>query len=74
MPLPIGGIISQEPYDKIVATLEKLSDAAKELGCKLTSPFMTLAFAGCPTLTEFKLSDKGLIDILTGKIVPLEIE
>ena len=32
---------------------------------------MTLSFAGCLTLTEFKLSDKELIDVLAGKLVSL---
>ncbi len=71
--LPVGGLMSQEPYEKVIDALDKLSDVAKEIGCDLPSPFMTLAFAGCPTLTEFKLSDKGLIDISAGKLVPLEI-
>jgi len=53
--------------------LDRLSEAAKAIGCDLPSPFMTLAFAACPTLTEFKLSDKGLIDICAGKLVPLEV-
>ena len=71
--LPVGGLMSQEPYEQAIADLEVLSNVAQEIGCALPSPFMTLAFAACPTLTEFKLSDKGLIDICAGKLVPLEI-
>jgi len=48
--------------------------AAGELECVLPSPLMTLAFAGCPTLVEFKLSDKGLINILEGSLAPLEAD
>ncbi len=70
--LPVGGLMSQEPYEQVINDLEILSNVAQEIGCDLPSPFMTLAFAACPTLTEFKLSDKGLIDICAGKLVPLE--
>ena len=72
--LPVGGLMSQEPYEQAIANLEILSNVAQEIGCDLPSPFMTLAFAACPTLTEFKLSDKGLIDICAGKLVGLEVE
>ena len=72
--LPLAGLMSPEPYKKVIADLDKINKAAKEIGCDLPSPLMTLAFAGCPTLIEFKLSDKGLIDIVNGKLVPLEIE
>jgi adenine deaminase len=72
--LPIGGIMSQESYEKTAAKLEKLYEVAKEFGCLLPSPFMTLAFVGCPALTKLKLSDKGLIDVIAGKIVALELE
>ena len=72
--LPVGGLRSQEPYEKAIADLEILSNIAQKIGCDLPSPFMTLAFAACPTLTEFKLSDKGLIDICAGKLVALEVD
>lgn len=72
--LPVAGLMSPEPYEKVIAALEKINEVAKEIGCGLPSPIMTLAFAGCPTLIEFKLSDKGLIDIVAGKLVTLEIE
>ncbi len=72
--LPIGGIMSPEPYEQTIQALEAISKAAKDLGCPLPSPLMTLAFAGCPTLVKFKLSDKGLIRITQGTLVPLEVD
>ncbi len=71
--LPVGGLMSPKAYEEVITDLDRLSDAAKAIGCGLPSPFMTLAFAACPTLTEFKLSDKGLIDVCAGKLVPLEV-
>ena len=73
LPLPVGGLMSEQPYEQVINGLNQLSQSARQLGCDLPSPFMTLAFAGCPTLTEFKLSDKGLIDVTAGKLIPLEL-
>ncbi len=71
--LPIGGLMTSIPYEKAIEKLDSISSAASKLGCKIPSPLMTLAFAGCPTLVEFKLSDKGLIRVTEGKLVPLEV-
>lgn len=71
--LPIAGLMTAVPYEDTIRRLEEISAALRGLGCKLPSPLMTLAFAGCPTLIEFKLSDKGLIRIGEGKLVSLEV-
>lgn len=73
LPLPLGGLMSQQAYEAVIDGLNRLAEVAQALGCGLPSPFMTLAFAACPTLTEFKLSDKGLIDVRAGRLVPLEV-
>jgi adenine deaminase len=72
--LPMGGLMTAQPYEETIEALEAISRAAGELGCVLPSPLMTLAFAGCPTLVEFKLSDKGLINILEGSLATLEVD
>lgn len=66
--------MTAQPYKETIKALEAINRAAGELGCVLPSPLMTLAFAGCPTLVEFKLSDKGLINILKGSLAPLEVD
>jgi adenine deaminase len=35
---------------------------AKELGCKLRAPFMSLSFMALLVIPHLKLSDKGLFD------------
>jgi adenine deaminase len=72
--LPVAGLMSGLPYEQVTAQLGRLSEAAAALGCRLPSPLMTLAFAACPTLTELKLSDKGLIDVRAGRLLPLELD
>lgn len=72
--LPVAGLMTARPYEQVIAELGRLSEAAAALGCRLPSPFMTLAFAACPTLTELKLSDRGLIDVRSGRLLPLELD
>ncbi len=47
-----------------VANLYGVLDAkAKSLGCKLRSPFITMAFMALLVIPELKLTDKGLVDV-----------
>ncbi|KXB07647.1 hypothetical protein AKJ55_02030, partial [candidate division MSBL1 archaeon SCGC-AAA382M17] len=71
--LSIGGIMSGSSYEGVITKLEELRPHVRDLGCKLSSPFMTLAFVGCPTLTSFKISDKGLVDVPNEEIIPYEV-
>jgi len=48
-----------------------LQHAARQLGCQLPDPFMTLAFLALPVIPELKLTDLGLIDVLQFKPVEL---
>jgi adenine deaminase len=62
LPLPVAGLISNED-GYIVAEQYKLLDSmAKEMGSKLSSPFMTLSFMALLVIPSLKLSDKGLFD------------
>ena len=74
LPLPICGIISQEPLQDIVDKMKKVENACRRLGSRLTRPiltFQTLPFTGLPYLRP---TDKGLADIRKGRLVSLEVE
>jgi adenine deaminase len=63
LPLPIGGLLSDQPAEKVNATLEKITEIAHNLGCKLPAPFMTLSFISLPTVPELGLTDRGLVNV-----------
>ncbi len=71
LPLPIAGLMSEAPVSKVNLQLEALRRAAKNLGCKITDPFMTLSFLSLPVIPELKITDKGLVDVNQFKFVPL---
>jgi len=71
MPLPIAGLMTDEPLESVVTSLEELLAAARKLGCGLPDPFMTLSFMALPVIPELKLTDKGLVDVNKMKITEL---
>jgi adenine deaminase len=67
--LPITGLLSDEPLEAVVDKLEKLEQVARDLGTKLTSPFSTLSFLALPVIPELRLTDLGLVDVNSFKLV-----
>ena len=71
VPLPVAGLMSKLPVSKVHEQMEVLNQSARDLGCKLPDPFMTLSFLSLPVIPELKLTDKGLVDVTQFKIVPV---
>ncbi|MFY7890208.1 MAG: adenine deaminase [Spirosomataceae bacterium] len=60
--LPIGGLMSGEEGYSVAENYSKIDQFAKQLGSKLTSPYMTLSFMALLVIPEIKLSNFGLFD------------
>jgi adenine deaminase len=69
--LPVAGLLSQMYMRDVAAKIEDVIDAARELGCKLNDPFMTLSFLSLSVIPELKLTDRGLVDVREFAHVPL---
>jgi adenine deaminase len=68
--LPIAGLMSDEPIDRVAEQLGRLRQVATELGVKEEyDPFMTLAFLSLPVIPELKLTNRGLVDVSQWKII-----
>ena len=63
LPLPIAGLMSDEPIERVAAMERRLNEAAGELGSPMKAPFMTLSFMALPVIPHLKLTDKGLVDV-----------
>ncbi|GAB4321922.1 MAG: adenine deaminase [Bacteroidales bacterium] len=62
LPLPVAGIMSDQPGEKVAGAYLALNEFVKELGSPLKAPFMTLSFMALLVIPELKISDKGLFD------------
>lgn len=71
--LPIAGLVTDEPLEKVREKLDRLEAAATELGNKLPAPFMTLSFLGLAVIPELRLTDKGLVDVLKSQLVSFSV-
>ena len=63
LPLPIAGLMSDEPAEQTAAKYQSFLDHAHALGCPLESPYITMSFMELPVIPELKLTDKGLVDV-----------
>ena len=58
-----AGVVAQ----KAATVLEGL----KLCGCELNNPNMQLSLMGLVVIPELRISDKGLVDVLSRKFVPV---
>ena len=64
LPLPVGGLMTQNPVEQTDEELERLKALTRELGIPDDiDPFMTLAFASLPVIPKLRLNTYGLIDV-----------
>jgi adenine deaminase len=71
LPLPIGGLMSDQPIADVAASYGRLVDAAHELGSVLKDPLMAMSFMALEVIPSLKLTDRGLIDVDHFQIVDL---
>ncbi|MBN2076747.1 MAG: adenine deaminase [Dehalococcoidales bacterium] len=69
LPLPIAGLLSDQPLETVVDKMSNVEKAALSLGTGLSSPFSTLSFIALPVIPELRLTDMGLVDVLEFKIL-----
>jgi adenine deaminase len=62
LPLPVAGLMGNQDGYKIAADYTAMDTMAKNLGSKLSAPFMTLSFMALLVIPHLKLSDLGLFD------------
>lgn len=74
LPLPIAGLMSNRSAFEVASRLKAVLVKARNWGCRLDNPFMTLSFLSLPVIPELKITDRGLIDVNRFEPVPLFVE
>jgi len=69
--LPIAGLMSNQPIEKVSADMNELKRASGRLGCILEDPFMTMSFLALPVIPKLKITDRGLVDVTKFALVDL---
>jgi adenine deaminase len=63
--LPVAGLMSAGDGYGVAERYAAIDRAAKDLGSRLTAPYMTLSFMALLLIPHLKLSDRGLFDAAT---------
>lgn len=68
--LPLAGLMSLEPFERVRDDLVALRAAAKSLGVTLEEPFLQLAFLALPVIPHLKITDHGMVDVDRFEVMP----
>ncbi|MCP4592688.1 MAG: adenine deaminase, partial [bacterium] len=71
VPLPIAGLMSDQPVEVVREQMDRLVQTARDLGSSLHDPFMALGFLALEVIPSLKLTDQGLVDVEKFDFVPL---
>ena len=74
LPLPVAGLMSDQPLARVRTDYDALLDAAHELGSTIYDPFMAMSFMALEVIPKLKLTDLGLVDVETFNFVDLFVE
>ena len=72
--LPVCGLLSEKTIQENGIALKAVRSSLTELGYRHRNPIMSVGTLGLPVSPALKLTDKGLIDVKRGEIVPLIVE
>lgn len=61
VPLPIAGLLSDQPVGSVARDLEQLSRQVQALGSPLPAPFATLSFLALSVIPAARVTDQGFI-------------
>lgn len=71
VPLPIAGLMSDQPIETVHRQMADLLAAVQQLGSSLHDPFTALSFLALPVIPSLKLTDLGLVDVEKFQLVGL---
>jgi len=71
IPLPIAGLMSDQPVETVAEQAKALHDALRSCGCSLNNAFMPFSFLALPVIPEVRLTDLGLVGVATQSLVTL---
>ena len=74
LPLPFGGLMSNERPSVVARKYKDCDKIAKMFGSPLTAPFTTLSFMALPVIPDLKMTSRGLFDVRQNQFIGLRSE
>ena len=72
--LPIFGIISDQPLEALVQSLDSINHAASNLGIPFARPFLTLQVLTTAAIPYFRICEEGLVNLKDGQTLGLIVD
>jgi adenine deaminase len=72
LPLPVAGLMSDRPLLEVYERLTAMERMLLDMGVTLNAPFMAISFLALSVIPDLKLTDRGLVDVPSFRLVPLE--
>ena len=63
MPLEFGGIISTDPFEKVLSNFTKINQTIVDSGCKFPRPHLIPLFLPFLALPSIRLLFGGIVDV-----------
>jgi adenine deaminase len=74
LPLPVAGLLSDEPLETVLEQSRAITAAVERLGCTFPAPFQMLSFLALSVIPSLKITDRGLVDVDRFELVPLRAD
>ena len=71
LPLPVLGLISDMPMEKIELRLGAIREAVSELGVSFPDPLLTLVTLTCAAIPYLRICEEGFVNLKDGKTLGL---
>jgi adenine deaminase len=72
--LPIAGLLSPLPVEKLAPRVAELKNTMNDMGLGGENPLLRVATLTLAVIPEAKLTDMGLVEVETQKLLPLFVE
>jgi adenine deaminase len=73
LPMPIAGLMSDQPLETVVEQVSDLVKAWENLGCSITDPIMTFSLIALAVIPEIRITNRGLADVTTFELIDVVI-
>lgn len=74
LPLPLGSMISTLSFKEVSDKIQSINTLAQSLGIKFQKPILLLETLTTPAIPFLRISDSGLVDLKSGRIVGLFVD
>lgn len=74
LPLPVAGLLSDEPIERVAEGFDALESALREAGASVRFPILLLTLLPLTVSPNWKLSDKGVVDVAARRVLPTLVD